>query len=117
MKKLTAIVMAATLLISASSAFAIGAIAVDDQVGDTDPGFGVATGYDNESEAKGAAMKFCREQGNKCEVVGWFKTCGAYVSSKSDSGYGFGATKETAIAKAKDTCGSAKCKVIVAECE
>lgn len=116
MKKLTAFVMTAALLINASSAFALGAIAVDDEVGDTDPGFGVATGYDTEAEAKAAAMKFCKEQGNKCEVVGWFKTCGAYVSSKKDSGYGFGASKAVAIAKAKEVCG-ASCKVIVAECE
>ena len=117
MKKITAIFLAAALAFNVSSAFAIGAIAVDDQEGDTDPGFGVATGHDTEAAAKAAAMKFCKEAGNKCEIVGWFKTCGAYASSNKYSGYGFGATKAAAIAKAKDVCGNASCKIVVAECE
>lgn len=65
------------------SAFAIGAIAVDDSVGETDPAYGFSTVYDTEAEAKRAAMKFCKENGDNCKVVGWFKTCGAYASSKN----------------------------------
>jgi hypothetical protein len=117
MKRFTAIVMTAALLINAPTAFAIGAIAVDDEVGDSDPGYGVVTGHDSEREAKAAAMKACKEHGNKCEVVGWFKTCGAYASSKNNSGYGFGATKAAATAKAKEVCGDNNCKIIVSECE
>lgn len=117
MKKLTVIVMAAALLLNVSSAFAVGAIAVDDEAGETEPGYGIATGYDSEAEAKAAAMKFCKEHGNKCEVVGWFKTCGAYAASKNYAGFGFGASKETAIAKAKDVCGNSNCKVIASDCE
>jgi len=55
MKKITALLLATALAFNVSSAFAIGAIAVDDQEGDADPGYGIATGHDTEAEAKAAA--------------------------------------------------------------
>ena len=99
------------------SAFAIGAIAVDDSVGDTDPAYGFSTGHDSEASAKKAAMKFCKEHGDNCKVVVWFKTCGAYASSKKYYGYGFGKSKGIATRAALEMCGQKSCRVVVAECD
>ena len=100
------------------SAFAIGAIAVDDEEGESDPGYGYSTGKDTESAAKSAALKECREQGNKnCKVAVWFKQCGAYAASRKYSGIGYGSSKSVAEAKALDECGNSACKIKVSECE
>lgn len=116
MKKFATLILSLGFLFQ-GSAFAVGAIAVDDSAGETDPAYGFATGYDSEGEAKKAAMKFCKENGENCKVVVWFKTCGAYASSKKFYGYGFGATKAVATGKALEMCGQNSCKVVVAECE
>ena len=100
-----------------TNAFAFGAIAVDDSVGEKDPAYGISVGEDSEAAAKKAALKFCKENGEDCKVVGWFKTCGAYASSKKYYGYGFGATKAAATTKALEMCGQNSCKVVTAECE
>ena len=111
----------AALLISLSmshAAFGYGAIAVDDEVGDSDPGYGLAVGEDTQDDAKKAALKYCREQGNKhCKVAVWFKQCGAYASSHKYYGYGYGATKAIAKKKALEMCGRGNCEVKVADCE
>jgi hypothetical protein len=100
------------------SSFAIGAIAVDDEEGETDPGFGYVTGMDSESAAKAGALKECSSQGNKnCKVAVWFKQCGAYAASKKYSGIGYGSSKRVAEAKALDECGNSACKIKVSECE
>jgi len=100
------------------TAFAMGAIAVDDEEGDEEPGYGIYTGASSEKEAKAGAMKECKASGNTgCKIAGWFKTCGAYVYTKKNYGYGYGDTKAKAIAAAKEQCGSNACKVLVAECE
>ncbi|CAN5336576.1 hypothetical protein BH11PSE11_BH11PSE11_27720 [soil metagenome] len=98
--------------------FAVGAIAVDDAVGDMDAGYGLVTGEDSEGAAKAAAMKECKKAGNdNCRVVVWFKSCGAYAASKKYYGWGYGADKATASDMALDKCGNSSCKIIVAECE
>jgi hypothetical protein len=121
MKKLSPLFasLSATLLLAlSSSAFAVGAIAVDDEVGESDPGYGYVTGMDSEAEAKKGAMKECRANGNQnCKVVVWFKQCGAYANSRKYAGTGFGATKKVAEARALDECGNAACKIIVSDCE
>ena len=117
MKKFASLIVCLGFLFQ-GSAFAVGAIAVDDSVGDTDPGYGFVTGEDSESDAKKAALKQCRSSGNdNCKIVVWFKTCGAYASSKKFYGYGFGASKSVATAAALEMCGQNSCKVVVAECE
>jgi len=116
MKKAAAFLISLSFLFH-GSAFAFGAIAVDDSVGDTDPAWGISTGEDSEAAAKRAAMKYCKEHGENCKVVGWFKTCGAYASSKKYYGYGFGATKAIATTKALEMCGQNSCQLITAECE
>lgn len=110
-------VLLVTLTLS-SSAFAYGAIAVDDEVGESDPGYGLAVGEDTQDAARKAALKYCREQGNtQCKVVVWFKQCGAYAASKKVYGYGFGATKKIAETKAIQMCGRPQCEVKVSDCE
>ena len=100
------------------AAFAYGAIAVDDQVGDAEPGYGLAVGEDSKDAAKRAAMKYCRENGNHhCKVAVWFKQCGAYAASNKFYGYGYGATKEIAKKDALKMCGHGACKVKIADCE
>jgi hypothetical protein len=106
------------LLTLSNSAFAVGAIAVDDEVGETEPGYGYVTGMDSEAEAKKGALKECSGNGNKnCKIAVWFKQCGAYANSRKYSGIGFGASKKIAEAKALDECGNAACKIIVSDCE
>lgn len=100
------------------SAFAFGAIAVDDEEGDTDVGYGIVTGMDSEKEAKAAALKECKASGNEnCTVAVWFKECGAYANSRNHSGIGYGKTKQIAEKKALDECGVKACKIVVSDCE
>ena len=97
---------------------AAGAIAVDDEEGETDPGYGVVVGADSREEAAKDAMKECRKQGNKgCKVVVRFDKCGAYAGSKKYYGVGYGRTKDVANTMAMNECGNKSCKVLVSECE
>ena len=113
------------LLAAAALAFALpfqasaaGAIAVDDQVGDKDPGYGFVTGADSREEAGKAAMKECRKSGNtSCQIVARFDQCGAYASSKKYSGAGWGKTQKAAEKMALEKCGHERCKVHVSDCE
>jgi hypothetical protein len=103
--------------LSSVNAYAAGAIAVDDAIGDT-PGYGVATGEDTQGEAAKAALKKCKKVGNTdCRVVVKFEICGAYAASKKYFGVGTGSTKAEARANALEECGNSACKVIVADCE
>lgn len=100
------------------NAFAYGAIAVDDQRGEREPGYGFATGRASEENAKRAALSACRESGNHhCKVVVWFKRCGAYATSSRYYGYGYGDTKLIAVRNALESCGRKSCEVVVAKCE
>src|SRR5438132_11873470 len=84
MKKIAALLAMLVLSFAFSNpAFAFGAIAVDDEEGETDPGYGFVTGEDTREAAERKAMKECRSQGNKnCKVIVWFKQCGAYAAAK-----------------------------------
>ncbi len=118
MKKTTRSLFAALLLALPMSAFAVGAIAVDDEVGELEPGYGYVTGMSSEKEAKAGALKECRNSGNKsCTVAVWFNKCGAYANSRKYSGVGYGATKKIAEARALDECGDAACKILISDCE
>ena len=117
MKKF-ALALAAAALIAPSLSFAVGAIAVDDQVGDTEPGYGFVTGADSKDAAKAGALKQCRESGNdNCKFMVWFESCGAYAASKKYYGVGWGSSEAKAREMALSRCGNNNCKVVIAECE
>lgn len=110
---LTALVLAFPL-----SVFALGAIAVDDAQGESEPGYGVVTGMGTKAEATAGALKECRAAGNKnCKVAVWFETCGAYAGSRKYFGIGYGKTKKAAESAAVNDCANAACKVLISECE
>ena len=106
------------LMLSGPS-FAAGAIAVDDQA-DTAPqdaGWGLVTGEASREAAATAALRECRKRGNDtCKVVVRFDTCGAYVSSRTHYGIGWGGTLAAAQSMAQEKCGSG-CAVVASECE
>ena len=100
-----------------SAAFAAGAIAVDDDEGSTDAGYGFVTGASSRDVAGAEAMKLCKKAGNgDCRIVARFDTCGAYAASKTHYGAGWGSSMEKAKAMATDKC-EGSCKIIVAQCE
>jgi hypothetical protein len=117
MKSLSRLLVLASLILPLG-AFAAGAIAVDDEEGERDPGYGIVTGASSRAEAGRDAMKECRKQGNKnCKVAVRFDTCGAYASSRKNSGIGYGKSVDVARTMAMNECGTKACKIIVAECE
>jgi hypothetical protein len=101
-----------------STAFAWGAIAVDDSYEDDDIGFGYSTGYDSNAEASASALEECKKADNaNCKVVLVFKTCGALASLKRKFSVGEGPTKQAAEQTAMKACGPATCKVMASQCE
>lgn len=111
------LLLCSLLLAIPLSAVAAGAIAVDDEEGDDEPGYGFVTGAESRDAAGKAALKQCKESGNSnCKVVARFDTCGAYAASKKYYGAGWGSTKQQATKMALEKCGTG-CKIIVAECE
>lgn len=111
------IIAAALNLGVASSAFGIGAIAVDDAVNLATPAYGFAIGAPSRAVAEERALQYCRQYGTNCRAVVWFQTCGAYAASQRFYGYGWGATKAHATAQALKMCGQNSCEVVVAKCE
>jgi Domain of unknown function (DUF4189) len=119
--RVSRIVLAAAFTLAVSvNALAAGAIAVDDD-GDTvggDAGYGIVTGEPSRDAAAREAMKQCRSSGNSsCRVVVRFDVCGAYASSKSYYGVGWGNTAAEAQRRALDECGQGSCKILVSDCE
>lgn len=108
----------AACLISPLSVHAFGAIAVDDEQGESEPGYGLVTGYDSRKAAEAAALSECRDAGNtSCKVMLWFKTCGAYAANRTYYGVGFGESLKLAESKAVAECGQGDCRVVVSDCE
>lgn len=106
------------IAMTASGVFAIGAIAVDDEAGNKDTGYGWATGYATKEEAFAAAIKECKNAGNSnCQSKVWFKECGAYAANSNYYGIGWGSSKEVAEQKAMSQCGHSDCEVKVSACE
>ncbi len=117
MKNIRTWTMVAALAVS-GSAFGVGSIAIDDQMGDDEPAYGIATGEDTKEVAQRNAVKYCKEYGGRnCRSVVWFETCGAVAVTKKVYGYGYGKTKAVATAKALEMCGKNNCNIVAAECE
>ena len=109
--------LAATVLALPAAAFAAGAIAVDDEVGERDPGYGYSINHKSRDAAARDAVRQCRRSGNdSCKVVARFDACGAYASSRKYAGAGWGETKRDAVRMALKKCGHERCKVHVAVC-
>ena len=99
-------------------AMATGAIAVDEQQGDEEPGCGISSGQADKAAAQRVALSECKKAGNKsCKVVVWFEGCGAYASSAKFYGVGHGKTQAIAEKKALDACGKGSCEVKVSDCD
>jgi hypothetical protein len=110
MKKYAALLMITLGLFASGSAFAVGAIAVDDSVGEKDPAWGVSTGEDTEAAAKKAALKLCKENGDNCGRAGSdLQLC----ASSNVLRLRYGAK----LPPRRWKCGNKNCKVVVAECE
>lgn len=117
MKQLITLALLLSLM-AARSAFAVGSIAIDDQIGEDEPAYGVSVGEDSKEAAKKAAVKYCKEfGGTNCKAMVWFEKCGAVAVTKKYFGYGYGATKAVATQKALEMCSRNHCKVVAAECE
>jgi hypothetical protein len=109
---------ACLLLALSGHAWAVGAIAVDEQPGQkpSDAAYGIGFGDSKESAQKAALAK-CNSIGNDtCKVVVWFVKCGAYASSNEKYGIGWGDSEDDAKSKALAECGNAHCRVVASEC-
>ncbi|HEV2039543.1 MAG TPA: DUF4189 domain-containing protein [Casimicrobiaceae bacterium] len=116
MKSLIALVFALSMMVPVAANAGWGVIAVDDQVGEKDPAYGVGGG-DSKAEATKNAMKFCKEaSGKNCDVAVAYEKCGAYASSRKYSGTGTASTAQDAKKKALVECNNASCKVLIADC-
>ena len=105
------------MAVTATSALATGAIAVNDGMGTAadEVGYGVGWGA-NQKEAEDAAINECKSAGNdQCKVAVWFEQCGAYAGDRVHVGAGFGETKEAAEKMALEKCPN--CKIVVSECQ
>ena len=117
---LRSVAIVAVLLTGSHAAFAAtyDSIAVDDDesTGGGKAGYGVGEG-NSADEAKHEAMKECKSGGNKsCEVAVTYQRCGAYASSKKNSGSGTGDSEAIARQAALSECGVSACRVVVADC-
>lgn len=111
------LVVAAIVGLQVTSAFAFGAIAVNDGQGVSaeEAGYGVGWGS-TQKEAERNAVSTCRKAGNdSCDVAVWFEQCGAYVGDRVNFGIGYGDTKSDAEKMALQDCPN--CKVIVSDCQ
>jgi hypothetical protein len=116
MKSLITLVFALSIMVPVAAHAGWGVIAVDDEVGEKEPAYGVGGGG-SKAEASQNALKFCKEaSGKKCEVAVAYEKCGAYASSKKYSGTGTASTEKHAKRKAMDECNNASCRVLIADC-
>jgi hypothetical protein len=116
--KLRNLALATIFSFAPAMAFAIGAIAVDDQVGESDPGYGFSHGYSNKEDAMKRALKECQKAGNaNCKVKVWFAGCGAYAASFKYYGIGWGANQRTAESAALKQCNHRNCEIKVSQCD
>lgn len=117
MRSLRFVALLGALLLPVS-AFAWGAIAVDDQDGQKadDVGYGYVTGEESEDAAKRGALRECRKKNKTCKVMITFETCGSYAVSGRRWGTGEGSTEGAARRVALLNCGNAACKPVISEC-
>ena len=116
--KLNRFLLVGLLTVFPTIVFAVGAIAIDDEAGVEDPGYGIAIGKASKEAATKEALAQCKKAGNdNCKVKVWFDGCGAYATSKNFYGVGYGSTQKIAESKALNECGKTSCEVKVSECD
>jgi hypothetical protein len=106
--------------VSASTAFAWGAIAVDDDYGEdpADAGYAFVTDDPSRNAAAADAMATCQSSGNdNCRLVLTFQNCGAYAASKTQYGAGAGTTVQQAERRALADCNGSDCQIVVSDCQ
>ena len=116
MKTMTALLLGLGLLVQGS------AYAADANPADNGSATKVLTSSLTRSEADGALGSQsgavpCRGNGENCRTVDEVKSCGAYVSSGKQHGYGFAGSKDAAVSRAMEICGASSCQIVVAACE
>jgi hypothetical protein len=101
----------------ATSAFATGAIAVNDEQGMAADEAGYGVGYgSSKKEAQQNAIKECKSAGNdNCKVALTFEQCGAYAGDKVNYSTGIGSSEKGAQKAALDECPN--CKLVVSDCQ
>lgn len=106
-----------TITSFAGTAFAAGAIAVNDEQGMSAAEAGYGLGYGTtDAEASENAVNECKSAGNDtCKVVLNFEQCGAYAGDKVKYATGVGETEKAAEAAAIGACPN--CKLVVADCQ
>ncbi|NHT77488.1 uncharacterized protein DUF4189 [Rhizobium sp. PP-F2F-G38] len=119
MKTFIRIAFATTILLAGpvSSAFAFGAIAVNDEQGMAadEAGYGMGWGS-SRKEAERNAVQECKSAGNDdCKVAVWFEQCGAYAGDRVNYGIGYGSTQKAAETMATKDCPN--CKIVVSDCQ
>ena len=114
---ITALTISLLVAANATSAFAFGAIAVNDEQGMSaeEAGYGLGWGS-TQKEAESNAVKECKSVGNdECKVAVWFEQCGAYAGDRVNYGIGYGESKQVAEKMALESCPN--CKIIVSDCQ
>jgi hypothetical protein len=116
-KIISALTFAFVLSAQVGSAFAFGAIAVNDSQGTaaSEAGYGMGWGT-TRKEAERNAVRECKSAGNDdCEVAVWFERCGAYAGDRVNYGIGYGGTVKVAEKMALKDCPN--CQIIVSDCQ
>ena len=113
----TALTISLLVAANVTSAFAFGAIAVNDEQGMSaeEAGYGLGWGS-TQKEAERNAVKECKSAGNDdCKAVVWFEQCGAYAGDRVNYGIGYGSSLKVAESMALESCPN--CKIIVSDCQ
>jgi hypothetical protein len=116
---LRALAFAGALALSTGGALAWGAIAIDDEQGQSaaDIGYGYVTGEDSEDAARRGALRECRKRNTRsCKVVLTFEECGAYAVDRRNWGSSEGKSEASARRNSLLQCGSGTCRVAVSVC-
>lgn len=94
-----------------------GAIALDTELAERQPYYGVGGGA-TEQQATETALKFCKEAGGAmCTVMVAYEACGAIaVSGTEHAGWGKAPTKTQAEAQAVAGCHHDNCQVLASDC-
>jgi len=83
--------------------------------------WGASYHWESQSKAESVAMQKCKENGDDCEVMVWFKgQCGAVAAGEgTDAFWGLGGSAAQARAQAQSKCeegGGKGCEIEASEC-